>query len=164
MVQILTFASKSLYILATLALLVLAVGFIGYAGWSVFDVFARRVAVLDAMLNAVGLLIIALAVADVGRFLVEEELVNESERATTSEIRRTLAKFLTIVIIAASLHALLFIFEAGREDVKDLVYPVMLLIAVAILLGVLGLYQRLSHASEHERRIDADAGRDVAPE
>jgi hypothetical protein len=164
MTRLLASISRIIYIFSTLALMALGLAFIAYATWSLYDVVARQSQILPAMLDAVGLLIIALAVSDVGRFLLEEELVKESERATTSEIRRTLAKFMTIVIIAASLHALLFIFEAGRGTVGDLLYPVALLGSIAALLAVLGLYQRLSHAAEHERRLDVEKGREVEPE
>jgi hypothetical protein len=164
MQKILSRVAKYLYLAATLALFLLALGFVIYAGWRVATALIDGAAVLPAMLSAVGLTIIALAVCDVGRFLLQEELAGEDELATTSEVRRTLTKFLTIIIVAASLHGLLFIFEAGHEDIATLVYPAILLAVVALLLATLGAYQRLTHSAEHERRVDAQAGRPVEPE
>lgn len=161
---ILIFMSRVLYVLATLAMLGLAFGFIAYAGLNIYAAIAGRHEVLDAMLGAVGLIIIALAVSDVGKFLLEEELAGDRELATTAEVRRTLTKFLTIIIVAASLEALVFIFESGRERIEHLVYPVALLFAVAVLLIVMGVYQRLTHAAEHERRVDEVDGLPVEPE
>lgn len=160
----LVFISRSVYVLATLAMLALAFGFIAYAGWQIYATIRGDMPLLTAMLNAVGLVIIGLAVSDVGRFLLQEELAGQGELETTSEVRRTLSKFITIIIIAASLEALVFIFESGRVEIEHLGYPVSLLVAVAILLGVLGFYQRLTHAAEHERRIDADEGLPDDPE
>lgn len=157
-------ASRVLYVLATLALLTLSFSFIVYAGWNIYQAIAGQQPVLGAMLSAVGLIIIALAVSDVGKFLLEEEVAGDRELRTTSEVRRTLTKFLTIIIVAASLEALVFVFEAGRERIETLGYPVALLLAVAVLLGVLGFYQRLTHAAEHERRVDEDEGLEVPPE
>lgn len=156
--------SRILYVAVTLALLGLAFSFIGYAGWSVYRAATGHQEVLSAMLHAVGLVIIALAVSDVGKFLLEEELDRERELETTGEVRRTLTKFMTIIIIAASLHTLVFLFEAGRESVEALLYPSALLVAVAVLLAVLGLYQRLASAVEHEYRKDLSAGAKLDPE
>lgn len=149
--------SRLLYVAVTLALLGLAFAFIGYAGWSVFRAAQGEAPVLSAMLHAVGLVIIALAVSDVGKFLLEEELGRERELETTGEVRRMLTKFMTIIIIAASLHTLVFLFEAGRQGVEGLIYPSALLVAVAVLFAVLGIYQRLASAVEHEYREDLGA-------
>lgn len=161
---ILLAAAKAIYILSTCALFLLAVGFVVYAVWQIFAALPRGALLLDEMLGAVGLTVIGLAVCDVGRFLLQEELAGEKELATTNEVRRTLAKFLTIIIVAATLHALLFIFEAGRQGIASLIYPAALLGVVAILLAALGLYQRLTHAAEHELRIDLEQGRQPEPE
>lgn len=150
--------------LATGALMVLAFGFVVYAGWSIYEALAARAPVLSAMLHAVGLVIIAMAVSDVGKFLLSEELAEDRDLETTGEVRRTLSKFITIIIVAASLEALVFLFEAGREDLSELVYPSGLLAVVAILVAVLGIYQRLAHAAEHERRMDMRNGGEGDPE
>ncbi len=164
MTAVFQFISRFLYITVTLSLLALAFSFIGYAGWSIYRASIGEAEVLSAMLHAVGLVIIALAVSDVGRFLLEEELGRERELETTGEVRRMLTKFMTIIIVAASLHTLVFLFEAGRESVEALIYPSALLIAVAVLLAVLGLYQRMASAVEHEYRKDLSAGAKLDPE
>ena len=154
-----------LYIGVTLALLALAFGFIGYAGWSIHRAALGEAMLLPAMLHAVGLVIIALAVSDVGKFLLEEELARERELETTGDVRRMLTKFLTIIIIAASLHTLVFMFEAGRARIEALIYPSLLLVAVAVLVAVLGLYQRLAAAVEHQHRRDlGEKGAQLDPE
>lgn len=142
----------------------LAFGFIIYAAWSIYQALTAEAQVLSAMLHAVGLVIIAMAVSDVGKFLLGEELAPDRDMETTGEIRRTLSKFITIIIVAASLEALVFLFEAGREELSDLVYPSGLLAVVALLVGMLGLYQRLSHAAERERRADMRKGGEADPE
>lgn len=150
--------------LVTLALMGLAFAFVAYAGWSIYVAASGQSLLLSAMLHAVGLVIIALAVSDVGKFLLQEELNRERELETTGEVRRTLTKFMIIIIIAASLHSLVFLFEAGRERVEALIYPALLLVAVAVLVAVLGLYQRLASAVEHESRQDLGVGGELDPE
>src|SRR5215208_3003392 len=46
-----------------------------------------------ALLGAVGYVIIAIAVFDVAKFLVEEEVLNRREKQTASDARRSLTKF-----------------------------------------------------------------------
>lgn len=164
MTSVFQFVSRFLYIVVTLALMALAFGFVAYAGWSVYRGATGQEALLGAMLHAVGLVIIALAVSDVGKFLLEEELDSERQLETTGEVRRTLTKFIAIIIIAASLEALVFLFEAGRERIDLLLYPSLLLIAVAVLVAVLGLYQRLASAVEHEHRQDLGESDQLDPE
>lgn len=159
-----TSISRLIYVLATAALMALACGFIIYACWSVYLALTAQASLLSAMLHAVGLLIIAMAVSDVGKFLLGEELAPDRDLETTGEVRRTLSKFITIIIVAASLEALVFLFEAGRDRLSDLVYPSGLLAVVAIMVAVLGLYQRLAHAAEHERRTDMRRGGEADPE
>jgi hypothetical protein len=158
------FVSRLLYIGVTLALMALAFGFVAYGGWSVYRGATGQDPLLAAMLHAVGLVIIALAVSDVGKFLLQEELDSERELETTGEVRRTLTKFIAIIIIASSLEALVFIFEAGRDRLELLLYPSLLLIAVAVLVAVLGLYQRLASAVEHESREDLGQSDQLDPE
>ncbi len=164
MTAVFQLVSRLLYVVVTLAMMGLAFGFIGYAGWSIYTAASGQQMVLSAMLHAVGLVIIALAVSDVGKFLLQEELNRDREMETTGEVRRTLTKFMMIIIIAASLHSLVFLFEAGRERVEALIYPSLLLIAVAVLVAVLGIYQRLSSAVEHESRKDLGVGAQLDPE
>lgn len=162
--NVLLLASKGLYVVSTLALVALAFGFVIYAGWNIWTALTSGRPLLADMLSTIGLVIIALAVSDVGRFMLEEELAGDKDLDRTSEVRRTLAKFLTIIIIAASLEALVFIIEAGHSGEGELLWPILLLAVVALLLVCLGLYQRLLHSAEHERRVDKDEGRDVEPE
>lgn len=159
--------SRLIYVVVTLALFALAFSFIGYAVWGVYVATTSAEEVLSAMLRSVGLVIIALAVSDVGKFLLEEELDRERQLETTGEVRRTLIKFFTIIIIAASLETLVFLFEAGREHIELVIYPAALLVAVAILVSAFALYQRLAASAEHDYRADlskADAPLDPEKE
>jgi len=162
--NVLLLASRTLYLISTVALIALSFGFVVYAGWTDWLAVTGEEPMLAAMLSTIGLVISSLAVSDVGRFMLEEELAGDKDLDRTSDVRRTLAKFLTIIIIAASLEGLVFIFKSGHSGEGDLLGPILLLAVVAVLLVCLGLYQRLLHSAEHERRIDKDAGRDVEPE
>jgi hypothetical protein len=143
-----------LYGIAALALAVLALAFIGLAAVRVWSEVTHGDATVSAMLEATGMLIVALAVFDVSKYLVEEELLRDRELRSAEEARKTLTKFLTIVIIAVSLEAIVFVFQAGKEDMTKLIYPAALLAVVGGLVAVLGHYQRMSRTTEEHDRED----------
>jgi phosphate/sulfate permease len=130
--------SMGVHLIAALALTLLSCAFIGEA----------------AMLDAVSLVIIALAVFDVAKFLVEEEISRDKEMRSAREARQTLTKFMTIVIIVLSLEGIVYVFEAGKEDITNLVYPVLLLAVVLLMVVSLGAYHRLTRAEERPGASD----------
>ncbi|MFP5212981.1 MAG: hypothetical protein ACLGPL_06340, partial [Acidobacteriota bacterium] len=107
-----------------------------------------------SLMTAVGLVVLALAVFDVGKYLMEEEVLRHRELKEPAEARENVTKFLTILIIALGLEALVYVFKVGRSDyggessLEQLIYPTMLIVAVAVLLVALGWYQRQSVSAE----------------
>lgn len=150
MEKIFRFCTWTVYLLAVTALMLMSLGFIGIAVYQVVSLGLIGQPITAAMLNGVGLIIISLAVFDVSKFLFEEELLRDRELRSIRETRRTLSKFVTIIIIAASLESLVFVFEAGTERIQDLIYPSLLLAVVVLLIVGLSHYQRVSAAAEQE--------------
>ncbi|HYE00546.1 MAG TPA: hypothetical protein VEH84_14265 [Alphaproteobacteria bacterium] len=134
--------------MATAALMLLSISFIVSAFWGVASQILHGEQVIAALLEGVGLIIIAMAIFDVGKFLFEEEL-DRKELRTERESRQTLTKFVTILIIAVALESLVYIFEAGKADLANLVFPTLLLFAVVALLLGLAFYQRVSREAEY---------------
>lgn len=140
---------KALYLGIAVALLLIVIGVILFSLWDVWRAFASGQQILKAMLEAIGLTVLALAVIDVSKYLLDEEVMRERELRATSEARAALTKFLTIVTIAISLEAVVLIFEATKSGaIETLVYPVLLLFAVVAIVAALGLYQWLSAKTE----------------
>jgi hypothetical protein len=54
----------------------------------------------NALLTAIGYVVIAIAVFDVAKYFVEEEVIRRPGTPTTSEARRSLAKFISTIVIA----------------------------------------------------------------
>lgn len=140
---------KALYLAIALTLLLIAIGVILYSLWDIWRAFSSGQQTLKAMLEAIGLTVLALAVIDVSKYLLDEEVLRERELRAASEARGALTKFLTIVTIAISLEAVVLIFDATKSNaIETLVYPVLLLFAVVAIVAALGLYQWLSAKSE----------------
>ncbi len=100
------------------------------------------------LLQAIELIVLAIAVFDVAKYLVEEEFTNKKELKNPAEARQTLTKFLVIIIIAVSLEALLYIFQAGHENLKLLIYPAFLLLVTVSLVVGLAVFQKMSINTE----------------
>jgi hypothetical protein len=147
--------SKIFYGVAALVLVVFSATLLFVAVSHLLSAVLRQQDVLHQTLESIGLVTIAIAVFEVAKFLVEEELIRERQLRSVLEARRSLTKFLTIIIITLSLEAIVLVFETKLERVADLIYPTALMaVAVAAVIG-LGLFQRLS-AHGGSNRIGED--------
>lgn len=144
---------------AGLALIVLAAGLIGFGLYGIV-VRSEGVAVDVALLDAIGFVIIAIAVFDVAKYLLEEEVIREREMRHVSEARRSMTRFVSIIIIAVLLEGAVIVFKMTRENTEHLIYPVLLLFAGVALIVGLGVFQRLSASAERDvKPIDDKAER-----
>lgn len=142
--SILERVAKIFYAFAAGLLALLSILLLIIAGTQLVLEPARGHGLLNQVLESIGLVVIALAVLDVAKFLVEEELIHQRQLRSVLESRRSLTKFLTIIIIALSLEAIVLVFETQLENISLLIYPTALM-AVAVLTVIgLGLFQRLS--------------------
>ncbi len=105
-----------------------------------------------AALTGIGYVVVSIAVFDVAKYLIEEEVVRAREMRVTSEARRSLTRFISTIAIAVFLEALVTIFRVSQDNVTDLFYPTFLLISAILLVLGLGVYQRLSVTVE--RQVD----------
>jgi CDP-diglyceride synthetase len=148
--------SDLIYTVVSLSMLAISLLMIGYGLWEVWHAFSVSGDIIKKMLDAIGLIVISMAVFDVAKYFLEEEVLRDRELRSAREARETLTKFLVIITIAVSLEALVFIFGAGKENVSLLFYPTLLLVAVVLLIVGLGLYQRLSMTTERQATVSAN--------
>ena len=60
----------------------------------------------DALLAAIGYVVISLAVFDVAKYFIEEEVIRGREMRQMSEARRSLTKFISTIAIAVFIEGL----------------------------------------------------------
>lgn len=151
------------FAVASIVLMLLAAALIGYAlteiAHAALGDWSR---IGPSLLEAVGYTVIAIAVFDVGKYLIEEEVIRGREMRDAGEARRSMTKFLSTIAIAIFLEGLVAVFEAGKEDVRTTIYPTLLILAGVALIVGLGVYQRLSASVEQalgekeKREVEAD--------
>jgi hypothetical protein len=104
----------------------------------------------DAVLRGVGYIVISIAVFEVAKYLVEEEVVRGREMRSPGEARRSLTKFIATVSIAVFLEGLVTEFRVSHVNVTELVYPAGLLLTATLMIIGLGVFQRLSAIVEKQ--------------
>ncbi len=135
---------RAVYGLISLSLGVISLTMMGVALWDIWLSLHEKTLLVTSLLNAIGLIVIGMAVFDVSKFLLEEEVFSSSTTKSPAKQRGTLLKFLVIIAIAVNLEALVFVFDAGTKDITMLIYPTFLLIAAILVVVGLGVYQKLT--------------------
>ena len=161
---IMEFISRGVFGIASAVLMLIALALSIYsAGLIVVALRGPWAEAGNGLLESIGYVVIAMAVFDVAKYFVEEEVIRGREMRLASEARRSLTKFISTIAIAVFIEALVMVFRQGQQDVGLILYPVAVLItAILIILG-LGGYQRLSASVEGE--VDAkDRAQDKADE
>lgn len=143
--------STLLYLLASLLLVGLSLGIMWWSlqeALHAFSNFSVQKEFILVMLQSVGTVIISMAILDIAKYMIEEEVFRNKELREAKEARRTLTKIMTIIAIAVSVEGLVYIFKAGTHSLDMLIYPaILVLTAVFVIIG-LGIYQKLSIESE----------------
>jgi hypothetical protein len=106
-----------------------------------------------AALSGIGYVVVSIAVFDVAKYLIEEEVVRGRQMRVASEARRSLTRFISTIAIAIFMEALVTVFRVSQESVPHLIYPTILLVAGILLVLGLGIYQRLS--ADVEKQVDS---------
>jgi uncharacterized membrane protein len=131
------------FVAATVVLMSVAAVLLVSAAWQLAVSFGT-VNQVEAALDSAGLLIIGFAIVETAKFFAEEEILRRRELRSPIESRRSLTKFITIIVIAACLEALVMVFKTGRTNISESIYPAVLFGSSMLALVALGLYQWLS--------------------
>jgi hypothetical protein len=148
MLSRIAFGAASLVLIA-LSLMLVAFGAVGV----IAGIGASWADASDSLLAAIGYVVIALAVFDVAKYFIEEEVIRGREMRLTSEARRSLTKFISTISIAVFIEGLVLVFQISKQDVDKMLYPTGLLLTAILIVVGLGLYQRLS--AEVEQKVEA---------
>lgn len=93
-------------------------------------------------------LTLALAIFDLGKTILEEEVLMHKDILRHSTTRRTITRFIAAILIAVSIEALLLMFKSALGNSNDILHGVwMMLAAVGLLVG-LGVYVYLGARAE----------------
>lgn len=138
------FITKAFYFGIGVSLMFFSVMSIGYA---FYDYFLQLVNPADYTLESVFKPIIALtmglAIFDLAKTLLEREVVYKAYSDKKDEAR-LLSKFLTAIIIALSIEALMVVFKMALHDPSQMLYALYLIIGIALIILSLAYYTKVS--------------------
>ena len=153
------FISRLIFGIAATLLAIFALVLAGSAVTDFLQAALSRQHLGLSALSGIGYVVVSIAVFDVAKYLIEEEVVRGRELRVASEARRSLTRFISTIAIAIFLEALVTVFRVSQDSVDELLYPTALLIAAILLVLGLGVYQRLSVTVERREESDGKAKR-----
>ncbi|MCX6987555.1 MAG: hypothetical protein NT065_05305 [Chlamydiae bacterium] len=126
--------------------------------WSTYDIVTLTLlsgrnttgTFLNSMMDEVAYIVFAVAVADVARYLLVEEVLRSKETRPLVEKRRALLTLILIIAAAFALEGLILTLQMAKTSIEKLIYPILLLVVFSILLVSLGVYQKLSGTRSKE--------------
>lgn len=144
-------AFKAVYILIVSGLFAVAGVLLYAAGAEMISLWHIGSSKEDLHMKPFGVIIfltLALAIFDLGKTILEEEVLMHKDIFRHSSTRRTITRFIAAILIAVSIEALLLMFKAALGVNGDILSAVgMMLTAVGLLVG-LGIYVYLGAQAE----------------
>jgi hypothetical protein len=103
---------------------------------------------VGSVLEAIGLLTIAVAALELSQTVWEEEVQRQASMSAPTRVRRFISRFLVVVVVALAIEALTAAFRFAHEDPKLLPYAATVAFGAAALLIAWGVFIRLNLSAE----------------
>jgi hypothetical protein len=103
---------------------------------------------LSAILESIALLTVAVTALELGQTIIEEEVQREAQMSAPTRVRRFLSRFMTVLVVALAIEALVAAFRFSRENPANLLYAAAIGLMAAALLAAWGLFIRLNLGAE----------------
>lgn len=145
------------YAAAALSMVAISVGLITVSLARVYAAFLDHESAEGVLLEAVSSLVISVAILDVAKYVMEEEVLRSRELRNPSEAREAVTKFMVIIALVVAIEGIVLVFELGNSQPELLLYPILLLAMSVVIVVGLGVFQRLSLKAE-ELLADAESG------
>lgn len=132
---------KYAYAMFSFALMAVALllFFKGVQSFFIYEISPDHFKIKDVF-EATILLTLALAIFDLAKTLIEEEILGRNKENSISGPHKTMVRFLGSIIIALSIEALMLVFKSAITDPQQLVYAMYIIAGVATLLVTLAVY------------------------
>lgn len=100
------------------------------------------------VLEAIGLLTIAVVALELSQTVVEEEIRRVAQISAPTRVRRFLSRFLVVVVVALSIEALVSAFGFAHESPENLTQSAMMAFGAAALLAAWGVFVHFNGRAE----------------
>jgi hypothetical protein len=140
------FVISLLFVAAAVALIVIA----GAQLWQGIQLFDEVGVVerLNAVLESIAVLTVALASLELGQTILEEEVQRDAQMSAPTRVRRFLSRFMIVLVVALTIETLVLAFRVGKNAPEYLPYVASIGAATAALLIAWGVFVRLNRSAE----------------
>lgn len=114
------------------------------AGQSLYEMIHEHTNTATQAFQSVILVTLGLAIFDLGKTILEEEVLLHKDIHHSGSTRRTISRFMSAIVIAVSIESLLLMFKSLLGDATHLHNAVWMLFAAVALLVGLGAYLKLT--------------------
>jgi hypothetical protein len=102
----------------------------------------------NQILEAIGLLTIAVAAMELGQTVLEEEVQRSANISAPTRVRRFLSRFLIVVVVSLSIECLIAVFQFVHGKPEMLPHAASIGVAAAVLLAAWGAFVRMNVDAE----------------
>ncbi|WP_319379774.1 hypothetical protein [Thiomicrorhabdus sp.] len=135
--------TKFFYFLIGVSLMFFSIMSIGYAFYDyVLQLMNPTEYSLESVFKPIIALTMGLAIFDLAKTLLEREVIFKAY-SDKKDDAKLLTKFLTAIIIALSIEALMVVFKVALHDPAQMLYALYLIIGVALIILSLAFYNRI---------------------
>ena len=103
---------------------------------------------LEAVLETIALLTIAVAALELGQTVLEEEVLREAHMSAPTRVRRFLSRFMVVIVVSLSIEALVAVFQLVHRAPEHLPQAAMIAVAAAALMAGWGVFVKLNRSAE----------------
>ena len=104
---------------------------------------------IDSMFKATILLTLSLAIFDLVKTLIEEEVLGQHKEHNISGPHKTMVKFLGSIIIALSIEALMLVFKYAITDPEHIINAMYIVVGVSLLIISMAIYMKFTRIEEN---------------
>ena len=140
------FVISVLFLLAGAALIALAAVQL-WQGIQLFEA-APLLPRLNAVLESIAVLTVAVAALELGQTILEEEVHRQAQMSAPTRVRRFLSRFMVVLVVALSIETVVLVFRLSQDAPEMLPYAASVGAAAALLLAAWGLFIRLNRSAE----------------
>ena len=140
------FVVAVLFVLSAAALIVLAAMqlWIGIHFTGDFTPIQR----LNAVLESIALLTVAVAALELGQTILEEEVLRESHMSAPTRVRRFLSRYMVVLVVSLSIETVVLVFRVSQEHPEQLPYVACIGLTAAALLVAWAVFVHLNRSAE----------------
>lgn len=103
---------------------------------------------LNAVLESIALLTVAVAALELGQTILEEEVQREAHMSAPTRVRRFLSRFLVVLVVSLSIESLVLVFRVSHDAPEQLPYAASVGLVAAVLLIAWAVFIRLNRSAE----------------